>query len=167
MRTVRDLPGPDGARVYVGGQAAELIDTTHAIGTRLPLAGLLIVLTTFTVLFLFTGSLVQPAAGAHRPGRSQVSSEMDTTISFALPGRVRAPDLTGPGPGGPIVPHSEPARPPADARKLGAQPRLRPARSRRPAPNARGGLLLPHRNRWHGGSAVIKMALHVPPPKEL
>jgi RND superfamily putative drug exporter len=60
VRTVRGLPGPDGVRVYVGGQTAELIDTTHAIGTRLPLAGLLIVLTTFLVLFGFTGSVVQP-----------------------------------------------------------------------------------------------------------
>jgi putative drug exporter of the RND superfamily len=60
VRTVRGLPGPDGAGVYVGGQTAELIDTTHAIGTRLPLAALLIVLTTFLVLFLFTGSVVQP-----------------------------------------------------------------------------------------------------------
>jgi putative drug exporter of the RND superfamily len=60
VRTVRGLPGPDGARVYVGGQTAELIDTTHAIGTRLPLAALLIVFTTFLVLFLFTGSVVQP-----------------------------------------------------------------------------------------------------------
>jgi len=60
VRTVRDLPGPAGVSVYVGGQTADLIDTTHAIGTRLPLAGLLIVLTTFLVLFLFTGSVVQP-----------------------------------------------------------------------------------------------------------
>jgi putative drug exporter of the RND superfamily len=60
VRTVRGLPGPDGARVYVGGDTAELIDTTHAIGIRLPLAALLIVLTTFIVLFLFTGSVVQP-----------------------------------------------------------------------------------------------------------
>jgi RND superfamily putative drug exporter len=60
VRTVRGLPGPAGVRVYVGGQTAELIDTTHAIGTRLPLAALLIVLTTFLVLFLFTGSVVQP-----------------------------------------------------------------------------------------------------------
>jgi putative drug exporter of the RND superfamily len=60
VRTVRDLPGPDGVRVYVGGDTAELIDTTHAIGIRLPLAALLIVLTTFIVLFLFTGSVVQP-----------------------------------------------------------------------------------------------------------
>jgi RND superfamily putative drug exporter len=60
VRSVRGLPGPDGVRVYVGGQTAELIDTTHAIGIRLPLAGLLILLTTFLVLFLFTGSVVQP-----------------------------------------------------------------------------------------------------------
>jgi RND superfamily putative drug exporter len=60
VRTVRGLPGPAGAGVYVGGQTAELIDTTHAIGTRLPLAGLLILITTFLVLFLFTGSVVQP-----------------------------------------------------------------------------------------------------------
>jgi RND superfamily putative drug exporter len=60
VRTVRGLPRPDGVGVYAGGQTAELIDTTHAIGTRLPLAALLIVLTTFLVLFLFTGSVVQP-----------------------------------------------------------------------------------------------------------
>jgi putative drug exporter of the RND superfamily len=60
VRTVRDLPDPAGIRVYVGGDTAELIDTTHAIGTRLPLAALLIMLTTFIVLFLFTGSVVQP-----------------------------------------------------------------------------------------------------------
>ncbi|MBO0808450.1 MAG: MMPL family transporter, partial [Actinobacteria bacterium] len=60
VRTVRGLPGPGGVRVYVGGQTAQLIDTEHAIGTRLPLAALLIVLTTFLVLFLFTGSVVQP-----------------------------------------------------------------------------------------------------------
>jgi RND superfamily putative drug exporter len=60
VRTVRNLPGPDGVPVYVGGQTAELLDTTHAIGSRLLLAGLLIVLTTFVVLFLFTGSVLQP-----------------------------------------------------------------------------------------------------------
>ena len=60
VRTVRALPGPDGVRVYVGGDTAELIDTTHAIAARLPLAALLIMLTTFLVLFLFTGSVVQP-----------------------------------------------------------------------------------------------------------
>jgi putative drug exporter of the RND superfamily len=60
VRTVRALPGPDGVHVYVGGQTAELLDSTHAIGSRLPLAGLLILGTTFVVLFLFTGSVLQP-----------------------------------------------------------------------------------------------------------
>ena len=60
VRTVRAMPGPDGARIYVGGQTAELMDTTHAIGHRLLLAAVLIVLTTFIVLFLFTGSVLQP-----------------------------------------------------------------------------------------------------------
>jgi putative drug exporter of the RND superfamily len=54
------VPGPDNVPTYVGGQTAELIDSKHAIGSRLLLAGLLIVATTFIVLFLFTGSLVQP-----------------------------------------------------------------------------------------------------------
>ncbi len=60
VRTVRELPGPGGVPVYVGGETAELMDTTHAIGARLPIAGLLILLTTFVVLFLFTGSVLQP-----------------------------------------------------------------------------------------------------------
>jgi RND superfamily putative drug exporter len=60
VRTVRGLPGPDGVAVYVGGPTAELLDTTHAIGSRLLIAAVLIVLTTFVVLFLFTGSILQP-----------------------------------------------------------------------------------------------------------
>ena len=60
VRTVRELPGPPNATVYVGGQTAELLDTTHAIGSRLPLVGLLVVATTYLVLFLFTGSVLQP-----------------------------------------------------------------------------------------------------------
>ena len=56
----REIPGPRSVRVYVGGQTAELLDTTHAIGSRLPLVGLLVIVTTFIVLFLFTGSVLQP-----------------------------------------------------------------------------------------------------------
>jgi RND superfamily putative drug exporter len=36
------------------------VDQKHAIGSELPLAGALIALTTFAVLFLFTGSIVLP-----------------------------------------------------------------------------------------------------------
>ncbi|HEY3529540.1 MAG TPA: MMPL family transporter [Nocardioides sp.] len=60
VRTVRGLPQPAGAHVYVGGQTAELLDTTHAIDSRLPFAALWVLLTTFAVLFLFSGSVLQP-----------------------------------------------------------------------------------------------------------
>ncbi|PZS20784.1 MAG: hypothetical protein DLM57_00595 [Pseudonocardiales bacterium] len=60
VRLVRDAPAPAGARVLVGGSTAELIDAKNAIAARLPLAGALIVVTTFILLFLFTGSVVQP-----------------------------------------------------------------------------------------------------------
>ncbi|HEY7223833.1 MAG TPA: MMPL family transporter [Micromonosporaceae bacterium] len=61
VRTIRGLPaGPDGASVLVGGVDAALIDTKHAVASRLPLAVALVLLTTLLVLFLFTGSVVQP-----------------------------------------------------------------------------------------------------------
>ena len=57
---VRALPPPGGVTAYVGGSAAGLVDQKHDLGSRLPLAIALIVLTTFIVLFLFTGSVVLP-----------------------------------------------------------------------------------------------------------
>jgi RND superfamily putative drug exporter len=60
VHTIRELPGPDGTQPLVGGVDAQLVDTRHAIGSQLPLAGGLIIVTTFILLFLFTGSLVQP-----------------------------------------------------------------------------------------------------------
>ena len=47
-------------RVQVGGPTATLIDTSAAVGDRLPIAVLLIALATFVLLFLFTGSVVVP-----------------------------------------------------------------------------------------------------------
>ncbi|GAB3905148.1 MMPL family transporter [Kibdelosporangium lantanae] len=49
-----------GLALKVGGPAAVLMDTKASIGEKLPLAGLLIALTTFVLLFLFTGSVLQP-----------------------------------------------------------------------------------------------------------
>jgi RND superfamily putative drug exporter len=60
VRTIRTLNPPGNVPTLVGGDAAQLIDTRHAIGQGLPLALGLVVLTTFVVLFLFTGSVVQP-----------------------------------------------------------------------------------------------------------
>jgi RND superfamily putative drug exporter len=60
VHIVREVPAPAGAKVLVGGSDAELVDAKHAIATRLPLAIGWIVITTFVLLFLFTGSVVQP-----------------------------------------------------------------------------------------------------------
>ena len=57
---VRGLPSPGGVTAYVGGPAAALVDQKHDLDSQLPLAISLIVLTTFIVLFLFTGSVVLP-----------------------------------------------------------------------------------------------------------
>ena len=58
VHDIRATPAP--AAVLVGGRSAELVDTQHAIGHELPLAGLLIAVAMVLVLFLFTGSLVVP-----------------------------------------------------------------------------------------------------------
>jgi putative drug exporter of the RND superfamily len=60
VRQVRALPAPAGSTVLVGGATATLIDAKHAISSHLALAGGLIVVTTFILLFLFTGSILQP-----------------------------------------------------------------------------------------------------------
>ena len=57
---VRAVPAPSGTTVLVGGATATLVDAKHAISSRLTLAGALIVVTTFLLLFLFTGSILQP-----------------------------------------------------------------------------------------------------------
>jgi RND superfamily putative drug exporter len=60
VRTIRAMPGPGDTDVLVTGADAALIDTKAAIAARLPIAVGLVLLTTLVVLFLFTGSVVQP-----------------------------------------------------------------------------------------------------------
>jgi len=60
VQQARDMPAPAGATVLIGGTTATLIDSKHAISARLPLAAAIIVIATFILLFLFTGSVVQP-----------------------------------------------------------------------------------------------------------
>ncbi|MGW3106715.1 MMPL family transporter [Streptomyces sp. NPDC001100] len=60
VREVRAVAVPAGRRPLVGGVDAVLVDSKHSVGTRLPLAVALVALTTFLLLFLFTGSVVQP-----------------------------------------------------------------------------------------------------------
>ncbi|MET8652701.1 MMPL family transporter [Nocardia aurea] len=57
---VRAVPAPDGTRTLVGGEVAGLRDSLSSIGERLPIVLGWILLTTFVLLFLFTGSIVQP-----------------------------------------------------------------------------------------------------------
>jgi RND superfamily putative drug exporter len=58
VEATRAMPAP--ATFLVGGNTARFMDSQHAIGSRLPWAGGLIALTTLILLFLFTGSLLQP-----------------------------------------------------------------------------------------------------------
>lgn len=57
---LRALPVPEGSTVRVGGYSATLVDNADAIVSRLPVAGSLICLTTFILLYLFTGSVLLP-----------------------------------------------------------------------------------------------------------
>jgi RND superfamily putative drug exporter len=58
VRDIRDQPAP--GDVLVGGSAATLVDATDTIADRLPWALGVIALSTFVLLFLFTGSLLIP-----------------------------------------------------------------------------------------------------------
>lgn len=55
---IRDQPAP--GDVLVGGSAATLVDATDTIADRLPWALAVIALSTFVLLFLFTGSVLIP-----------------------------------------------------------------------------------------------------------
>ncbi|MFI6638303.1 MMPL family transporter [Streptomyces sp. NPDC050504] len=60
VREVRAVPAPPGADALVGGVDALLVDSKRSIADRLPAAVGLVLFTTFVLLFLFTGSVVQP-----------------------------------------------------------------------------------------------------------
>ncbi|MFD5080512.1 MMPL family transporter [Streptomyces sp. NPDC058371] len=57
---VRAIAPPAKSHPLVGGVAAELVDSKDSIAGRLPIAVGLVAVTTFLLLFLFTGSVVQP-----------------------------------------------------------------------------------------------------------
>lgn len=57
---IRALPAPDGVTALVGGPSADLVDSKAAISGDLPWAALIVALATFVLLFLFTGSVIQP-----------------------------------------------------------------------------------------------------------
>jgi len=57
VKTMRTLPG----HALVGGSTAQYLDQRHTLAARLPLAGLLLVVSTFALLWAATRSLVLPA----------------------------------------------------------------------------------------------------------
>lgn len=61
QQIVRDIRGKITDRdIDVGGPTAILIDSSQAVADKLPLAGAIIAIATFILLFLFTGSVVVP-----------------------------------------------------------------------------------------------------------
>lgn len=60
VEKVRALAPPAGSEPLVGGVDAELVDSKDSIGGQVPVALALVAVTTFVLLFLFTGSVVQP-----------------------------------------------------------------------------------------------------------
>ncbi|HEX6755850.1 MAG TPA: MMPL family transporter [Mycobacteriales bacterium] len=57
---VRALPMPDGGSALVGGRTAELSDLLSSIGSRLPWMALIVVGSSFVLLFLAFGSVLLP-----------------------------------------------------------------------------------------------------------
>ncbi|MEP7026570.1 MAG: MMPL family transporter, partial [Actinomycetota bacterium] len=57
---VRAVPPPEGARVYVGGTTAQLVDELSSLGKTLPWMALVVFLATFMLLFLAFGSVILP-----------------------------------------------------------------------------------------------------------
>lgn len=60
LRQIRAATTPAGVTVLVGGPTADLVDSKYAISSHLAEAAAIIIITTFILLFLFTGSIVQP-----------------------------------------------------------------------------------------------------------
>ncbi|MFE9295390.1 MMPL family transporter [Streptomyces niveus] len=60
VKEVRAVATPAGTAPLVGGTDAVLIDSKDSISGQIPLALALVAVTTFILLFLFTGSVVQP-----------------------------------------------------------------------------------------------------------
>lgn len=60
VHAVRATAMPAGITTLVGGADAQLVDSKASMGAHLPTAIALIAVTTFVLLFLFTGSVVQP-----------------------------------------------------------------------------------------------------------
>jgi RND superfamily putative drug exporter len=60
VKRIRDIAAPPGATVLVGGATADFVDFQSSLARHLPIAFGIIVLATFVILFLMTGSVILP-----------------------------------------------------------------------------------------------------------
>ena len=60
VRAIREVPGPDGENVLVGGLTADTVDLLTSLESHLPWMGLIIAAVMLVLLFLAFGSLVLP-----------------------------------------------------------------------------------------------------------
>jgi trehalose monomycolate/heme transporter len=60
VQQVRDVAPPAGARAYVGGQSAQLVDELSSLSATVPWMALVMAAATFVLLFLAFGSVVLP-----------------------------------------------------------------------------------------------------------
>jgi trehalose monomycolate/heme transporter len=74
---VRAVPPPAGARVYVGGATAQLVDELGSLGHTLPWMALVVVLATFLLLFLAFGSVILPV-------KAIVMNALSLTATFGV-----------------------------------------------------------------------------------
>jgi len=57
---IRDVPAPAGGQALIGGRSADITDLLASLGSLLPWMALMVVATTFVLLFLAFGSIVLP-----------------------------------------------------------------------------------------------------------
>jgi uncharacterized membrane protein YdfJ with MMPL/SSD domain len=60
VKTIRDLPVPEGSQLLVGGAAAGFVDLQSSLISHGPIALAIVIVATLIVLFLMTGSLILP-----------------------------------------------------------------------------------------------------------
>ncbi len=60
VKRIRDVAGPPGATVLVGGATADFVDFQSSLARHLPIAFAIIVIATLVILFLMTGSVILP-----------------------------------------------------------------------------------------------------------
>jgi RND superfamily putative drug exporter len=60
VKRIRDIAGPPGATVLVGGATADFVDFQSSLARHLPIAFGIIVIATLVILFLMTGSVILP-----------------------------------------------------------------------------------------------------------